>query len=88
MDVGIVSVPMFGTDPVELGSEIPLRLIDEVARKGLQVGKLVRILGRDNETEMMAIAVAAVSESSVIGVVLLGVKHVTRSAVLRDALAA
>ena len=88
VNVGIIGIPMFSTDPVELCSKVPFRLSHQVARKGFQVGKLRRVLRGHDKAEMMAIALTPLGECFVIGAVLLTVKYPPRSIVLRDALAA
>ena len=88
VNVGIIGIPMFSTDPVELCSKVSFRLTHQVARKGFQVGKLRRVLRGHDKAEMMAIALTPLGECFVIGAVLLAVKHPPRSVVPRNALAA
>jgi hypothetical protein len=88
VNVGIISVPMFSSDPVELCSKVPFRLTHQIPREGFQVGKLLRILRGHDKAEMMTIALTPLSERFVIGAMSLTVKHPTRSIVLRDSFAA
>jgi hypothetical protein len=55
VDMGVFRVPVIDGNPIELGSEISLRLRHQIPREGLQVGQLLRIVGRHDETKVMAI---------------------------------
>ena len=88
VDMGVFRVPVIDGDPIELGSKISLCLRHQIPRKGLQVGQLLRIIGRHDEAEVMAITGATLGERPVVGVVAFGIEHPTRRAVLGDAVAA
>src|SRR6202030_2000441 len=81
VNVRIVGVPMLGTDPIEFRSEIPLGLVQQLSRKGFQVGQLVCIFGRYDEPKMMPIAVAAFGKCPAIGAILLGIEHAAWGAI-------
>ncbi|HWW57392.1 MAG TPA: hypothetical protein VN047_10920, partial [Sphingopyxis sp.] len=66
---------MIDRDPVEARLEINLKLAHQVARVAAQVAKLGRILRTDNETEVVTIAAAALSEGSAIGLIAGGIEH-------------
>jgi hypothetical protein len=87
MDVGVVGVPMTHCDPVELGAEVMLRVLHELAREGPKVGKLARVLRRDREPEMMPVLFAPFDESLRVGVVGGCVEHPGICAVTGDAVA-
>jgi len=85
MDVRIVSVPVVDCDPIQLRAEIPLGLRHQVPGERLKVGELLCVLRRDDKTEMVAIAFTATSECAMVSVVMFGVEHPARGAVLRYA---
>src|SRR3546814_9463147 len=62
MDVGIVRVPVIDTDPIELGAEVLLHLPHQLEGEGLEVGHLWRVLGRDDEPEMMPVVLSPLGE--------------------------
>ena len=71
----IIRVPVIDTDPVELGAEILFHLPHQVAGIGLEVGHLRRVLGRDDEPEMMPIILGPLGEGLGIGVLGLGTEQ-------------
>jgi len=84
-DVRVVRIPVIDSDPIEPGAEIPLGLRHQVTRKRPQIWELLRILRGHDEPEMMPVGFAATGEGAVVGIIVLGIEHLTRSAVLRDA---
>jgi hypothetical protein len=88
MDVGMLCIPVIDGDPVETGSQIALGIGDEVARKSLDIRKFASVFGRDNELEMVPVAVAPLREGLMIGVIALGAEHPGLFAVLGHAVAA
>src|SRR5258707_6334377 len=58
-------------DPIELGAEILLHLCHQPADEGFEIFVLDTVLGRDDEAELMAVAVAALEESLAVHPVLL-----------------
>ena len=58
VDVWMLGVPVIDGDPIELGAEVLLHLADQLAGEALEVGHLGGILGRDDESEMVAIILA------------------------------
>lgn len=71
----IIGVPMLGGDLIELGSEIPLHVGDEVAGEGLEVDHLGRFFRADDEMEVMPIITAAFGESCFVGRLASGAEH-------------
>jgi hypothetical protein len=84
VEMRVLGVPVIDRDPVELGPEIPLRLHHQVARKGLQVGELFRIVRRYNEPEVMTIVGASFCEGAMVGVIAFGIEHAAGGSVSRD----
>ena len=72
VDVGIVGVPMINAHPVQLGAEVLLHLVHQVAGEDLEVRHLGRILGRDDEAEVVAIVLATLGKLLGIQVVAAG----------------
>jgi hypothetical protein len=72
MHMRVVGVPMGDANPVQPGAEIALHLADQVAGEGPRVSHLGGILRRDDETEMMPVALAASREGHGVGAVLGG----------------
>jgi len=75
MDVRLVGVPMIDRHPVDLAAEVPLDASHQVAGEGAQVGHLGRVLRRDDEAEMVAVALTALGEAGGIRLVSARVKH-------------
>ena len=70
--VRMAGVVMIDGYPIELGTQIFFHLRHEAADKGLQVFVLRAILGGDDETELVAVAIGAVKEVLAIHPILLG----------------
>src|SRR6185437_7822420 len=87
MDMGIVRVPVIDGDPVEPRAEIALHIGDELAREGLEVADLRRVLRRDNEAEVVAVVLAAFREAALVGVIAGRIEHPRRCSVTGDAVA-
>jgi hypothetical protein len=68
MDVRVVGVPVIDADPVELGAEVRLHLPHQLAGEGLEVGHLGRVLGRDDEAEVVAVVPGTIGECLGVGV--------------------
>ena len=75
MDVWIICIPVIDSHPIEPRTEIGLHLLGEIAGEGLQVGHVAGILWRDDESEMMPVIIAALSESRAIGAVAARIEH-------------
>ena len=75
MDMRIVGVPMVDRDPVEPGVEVDLKLAHEVPRIAAQVSELGRVLGADDEAEVVAITCASFGEGIAIGLVASCIEH-------------
>ncbi len=69
MDMWIVGVPVIHRDPVEPRSQVCFHLTSEVARVFAQIGQLRRVLGRDDDPEMMPIVLAPLGETAIVGLV-------------------
>ena len=87
MDVRIVGVPVIDRDPVEPRAEIALDIGHQLAREGPEVGHLRRVLGRDDEPEMVSVILAPLGEGALVGRIGPGVEHAGVRAVPGDALA-
>ena len=72
--------------PIELGPEIARGMGHQVAGVGAQVGELGRVLGADDEPEVVAVLLAAVSEPRHVGRVAARIEHAGVRAVARHAL--
>ena len=53
--VGVVGVPVVDRDPVELRAEVRFHARHQVARVALKVADLRRVLGRDDEPELVPV---------------------------------
>ena len=62
MDMGVVGVPMVDRDPVEPGFEVARHVVHEFAGEGTKVCHIARILGRHDDSEMVAVIVAALGK--------------------------
>ena len=62
MSVRVVGVPMVDRDPLQPRPEVALHPAHEMAGEAPQVVQLDAVFGRDDEAELMAIAVAALLE--------------------------
>ncbi len=87
MYMGIVGVPVIDGDPVEARGEIGFHLPGEVAGERFEVGHLGRVLGRDDEPEMMPVVLASLGEGQIIGAISPGVEHDAFISVAAHALA-
>src|SRR3546814_15875031 len=67
MAVWIVGIPMVDRDPVELRAKIHLHPCHEIAGEAAKVFDVLRVLGGDDETELVAIALDARSEERRVG---------------------
>src|SRR6185295_8020375 len=59
MYMGIISVPMVDSDPVEPGAEVPLRVHHQFSRKRSQVRQILRVFRRNDEPEVVAVIAAS-----------------------------
>src|SRR6185437_5592503 len=87
MDVGIVRVPVIDGDPVEPRAEIAFHVGDQLAGEFLEAADLGRVLRRDDEAEVVAIVVATLGESALVGFIAPRIEHPRRRTVPGDALA-
>lgn len=69
MDMGMLGVPVVDRDPIEAGVEILFHLRDEITGEGPEIGHVDGIVGRDDESEMVAIVLTPLREGLRIGVV-------------------
>ena len=69
---------MIDRDPIEPRSQVRLHLAHKVAGIFAKVGQLARILGRDDDAEMMPIILTPIGKRTIIGAVRLGVEHARR----------
>ena len=66
MRVRVAGVEVIDRHPFEPGAEIRLDLAHHVAGEVAQVGKAVAVLRRDDETEGIAVALAALDEGAAV----------------------
>lgn len=66
MGVGVASVVMVDPDPVEPGPEVGLHLLHQIAGGLARIGKLLAVLGRDDEAKLMAVLASTLEESAAI----------------------
>ena len=57
----VVGVPMVDRHPVELGAEVLLDVLHQLAGEGLEVSELRPVLWRDDEAEVVAISAKTVA---------------------------
>ena len=62
MRMGVPRIEMIRGDPVEAGAQIFLHLGHEAPGQRPEVGKLIAILGRQDEAELMSIAIGALEK--------------------------
>ena len=88
-DVGVrvAGVEVVDRHPVELRVEVLLHLPHQVADERLEVLEAAAVLRRDDEAELVRIALRAVEERVAVGLVAGGVVDLPRSAVAGDAVA-
>jgi hypothetical protein len=87
MRVRVSRVEVVDRHPVELGVEVLLHLPHQVADEGLEVLQAAAVLRRDDEPELVRIALRAVEEGSAVGLVAGGIVELARSPVAGDAVA-
>jgi len=60
----MLGVPVIDRHPVDLCPEVARHLTREIARKGAKVGELRSVVGRDDEAEMVPVALASLGEAA------------------------
>ncbi len=85
--VRMPGVEMIGGHPVELGVEVVFHLRHQIAHEGFEVAHASAVLGRDNETELIGVALLALQEPAAIGLVVLAVVELAGAASAGDAVA-
>ena len=88
MDMWMLGVPMIDRHPIDRRAEIARHFCHEIAREGAKVGELGGVIGRDDESKMVSVVLAAFGESARVRLVARRVEHSARRAVARDAVAA
>ena len=85
--VRVVGVPVIDRHPIETGAQVSLHSLHQVAGVGAQVFKMPRILGRDDEAELVAVFAPSLLEGA--GICLIGQRPIgmARPALAIDALA-
>nr|WP_275398511.1 hypothetical protein [Novacetimonas hansenii] len=81
-------VPVIHPHPVQFRAEVFFHLPDQFAGVALEVGHIRRVLGRDDETEMVTVVLAAFGERLRVGIVDAGTKQPRLFTILRHALPA
>ena len=69
MDMRVLGVPVVDTHPVEPGIEILFHLADQIAGEGFEVRHLHRVVGRDDEPEVMPVLFTALREGPAVHIV-------------------
>ncbi len=87
MGVGMAGVVVVDRHPVELRPEVLFHLLHQPPREVLEVGVFDRVLGRDDEPELMAVTLAAPQEGIAVGPVVGSIVEVAGQALARDAVA-
>ncbi len=67
MDMGMFGVPVIDGHPIETRAEVLFHLPDEIAREGFEIRHLERVVGRDDEAEMVPVVAAALGEGPPVG---------------------
>jgi hypothetical protein len=83
MDMRILGVPVIDGYPFALGSEVSLGLSHQITGEGLEIREPACVIRGYDEPEMVAITLASVGECPMIGIIVLGIEHPARGAVLR-----
>ena len=60
--MGMPAIPMINRDPLELGTQVPLHLRHQIPGVGFEILELRSVFGRDDEPELMPVALAAAFE--------------------------
>ena len=84
MGVRMFGVEMVDCDPFQFGPEILLHAGDQIANKGPNVFKLSRVLRRDDEAELVPVALAPFQKCLPVGLIARGVVEPARLVLLRD----
>ena len=87
MRVRMAGVVMIDRHPIELGTEIFLHAVHQAAGERLEVVVFRAVLGRDDEAELMAVALGTLQEGFSVRPVLLGAVKLTRLALAGHAVA-
>ncbi len=85
--VGMAGVVMVDGDPIEPGIEIGLHARHQPPRHALQIVIGGAVIGRDDEAELMPVAVAALQEGAAIGAIMRGIIELAGQPFAGDAIA-
>src|SRR5690606_17502536 len=69
MHMGMAGVVVIDGNPIQLRAEVAFHLFHEIAGVGREVRQLRAILGRDDESELMAVILTTIKEGVAIGAV-------------------
>src|SRR5262245_29912742 len=78
MCVRMPGVEVINRHPIEFGVEVLLHLSHQIAEEWLEIAQLGAVLGRDNETELVGIALRALQESDAVDIVPPGIVEAAR----------
>ena len=70
MHMGMAGVVVIDGNPIEFRAKVRFHLLHEIAGVGREVRQLRAVLGRDDESELMSVVLAAIKEGVAIGAVL------------------
>jgi hypothetical protein len=87
MGVRMPGVEMIDGDPVEPGVQVLLHVPHEITHKRLEVGHAATVLRRDDEAELIGVALLPLQEVATLGHIVLPVIELARTTVARDAVA-
>jgi len=85
--VWMFRVPVIDRGPVEFRAEVPLHFAHQIAGEGAQVGHLDRVIGRNDEPEMMSVTLAPFRKCARITVLSITSEHARGLAFFGDAFA-
>jgi hypothetical protein len=87
MSVRVAGVEMIDRHPIESGAEVLLHLAQKTAGEVLEILVLDRVLGRDDEAELVAVAVGPLEEGGAVGAVQPRIVEVAGQSLAGDAVA-
>src|SRR5690606_4069365 len=70
MHMGMAGVVVIDGNPIDFGAKVSFHLFHEIAGVGREVRQLRPLLGRDDESELVEVVLAAIKEGVAIGAVL------------------
>src|SRR5262245_12196373 len=87
MGMRMTGVEMVNCNPIKLGAEVSLHLLQEIADYGLEIGEAFAVLCRHNEAKLVRIVFGALKKGMAVGIVTGCVIEPTRITLAGDAVA-